>query len=273
MPSKYALSLALSIFSATLPGGFAAAREQILFSNPLVRDATAVPQLQSLRFVTVDGFAPFSAFDANGTLRGVHVDLARDICAELKISTGCTLQAVAFEDVENLLISGQADIALAGLVPGSQNRKNLDFSVPYFRYPSKFLALKGKALTDGMVVGVVKDSAHQKMAKTLFTKLNLTAFDSNADALIALKAGTISALFGDGLQLAILQSDSQSSACCAMLPENYFLSDVRADTLTAAIANSRGDILAAVNAALRKMATDGRLDEIYLRYLSVNPLQ
>ncbi len=273
MPLRHSLYLAVAIFLTTLTAGFAAERAPILFSNPLVRDTAAAPQLQALRFVTVDGFAPFSAFDTSGTLRGVHVDLARAICGELKITTGCTLQAVAFEDVENLLISGQADVALAGLVPAAQNRKNLEFSVPYFRYPSKFLVQKGKPITDGMVIGVVKDSAHQRMAKALFTKLKLTAFDRNEDALTALKAGTVSALFGDGLQLAIMQSEDQSLVCCELQNDNYFLPDVRPDTLSAAIANSRGDVLAAVNAALKQMAIDGRLDEIYLRYMPVNPLK
>ena len=114
---KPSIALTAVLFMMALSEGKAAETGGILFSNPLVRDSAATPKLQSLRFVTVDGFAPFSSFDANGTLRGVHVDLARGICAELKITTGCTLQAVAFENVENLLISGQADVALAGLVP------------------------------------------------------------------------------------------------------------------------------------------------------------
>jgi polar amino acid transport system substrate-binding protein len=273
MSLKQTIGLAAMMFSTTLTASNAAETAQILFSNPLVRDSTALPKFQGLRFVTVDGFAPFSAFDESGVLRGVHVDLARAICAELKITTGCTLQPVAFDQIENLLNSSQADIALAGLVPTTLNRKTLSFSVPYFRYPAKFLALKGKSLTDGMVVGIVKDSAHQKMAQTLFTKLKLTAFDTTADAIAALKAGTISGLFGDGLQLAMMQSEDQSLACCELQQQSYFLPDVRPDTLSAAVANSRSDVLAAVNSALRQMAIDGKLDEIYLRYVPVNPLR
>ena len=273
MPLKHSINLAAAILSMTLTAGITAESGQILFSNPVVRDSSTLPKFQALRFITVDGFAPFSTFDGTGTLRGVHVDLARAICAELKVTTGCTLQAVAFDQIENLLISGQADIALAGLVPTSINRKNLSFSIPYFRYPAKFLVLKEKPVSEGMVIGTIKDSAHQKMAQILFKSLKLTAFDSNSDALDALKAGTISGLFGDGLQLATLQSEPLLLACCELQPENYFLPDIRPDTLSAAIANSRGDVLAAVNAALRQMAIDGRMDEIYLRRMPINPLR
>jgi polar amino acid transport system substrate-binding protein len=250
--------------------GVAAEPNPYSFSNLLVRENTSTPKLQALRFVTVGDFTPFSFFEANGTLRGIHVDLARALCAELNITAGCTLRAVAFEDIQNLLVSGQADIALAGLVPNVQNRNDLGFSVPYFRYASKFLGPKGKTLQDDAKIGVVNQSAHQAMAQVLFPKLKVTAFDSEAEAIAALEKGTLSAVFGDGLRLAVAQS---TTSCCELKSGNYFLPALRPDTLRAATARSRNDVLTAVNAALRQMATDGRLDEIYLRHMPVNPLQ
>ena len=273
MKLKSLIACGLAIACRWIDTGIAADQSQILFANPLVRESASLPKLQSLRFVTVDGFAPFSAFDPDGTLRGVHVDLARAICGELKITTGCTLQAVAFEEVENLLISGQADIALAGIVPTVQTRKNLDFSVPYFRYPSKFLAPKNTTLKNGALIGVVKDSAHQKMADALFPQFKQMAFASDVEAIAALKAGTVSAVFGDGLKLAIGQTGNQSPQCCELNAANYFLPALRPDRLSAAVSNNRTDVLIALDSALRQMAIDGRLDEIYLRNLAVNPLK
>jgi polar amino acid transport system substrate-binding protein len=261
--------LAFLIFGSTQTQ---AAEKLPLFFNPMVRDATLESRLTSLRFVTVDAFEPFSAFDAGGALRGVHVDLARAICNELKLEAKCTLQVAAFEEVENLLISGQADIALAGLVPSAANRKSLGFSVPYFRFPSKFLVKKNTGLADGATIGVIAGSVQQKMAGALFSNFNQTTYATKAEALTALNSGTISALFGDGLGLAALQSGSNFN-CCDLMSENYFLPTLRADTLNATTSITRLDILAQVNAALRQLATDGRLDEIYLRHMPVNPLK
>jgi polar amino acid transport system substrate-binding protein len=266
-------ALAASVFLGLVQPSAAAEAPQVLFFNPLVRDNAAPPKLQSLRFITVDNFAPFSAFDTTGTLRGIHVDLARAICAELQLTTSCTLQAVTFEDVENLLISGQAEVALAGLVPSEQSRKSLYFSVPYFRYPSKFLALKSTSLGPNAAIGVIESSVHQRMAAALFPDFKPTQFAKEADAIAALKLGTISALFGDGLQLALLKSGDPTLSCCELMAANYFLPIVRPDFLSAAISANRSDVLAAINSALRQMAVDGRLDEIYLRHLSINPLK
>ena len=245
----------------------------ILFSNPLKREAGAIPQLQTLRFITVDGFAPFSAFDNQGILRGVHVELAKAICGELKKTTTCTLQAIAFEDIESQLISGQADVALAGLVPTAQTRKNLAFSIPYFRFASKLLVRKNVLLQNGTRIGVVKDTTHQKMAEALFPAYNITAFTNEDEAFASLKANTISAIFGDGLQLTRAQSQDASLNCCQLQPGNYFLPSIRPDSLNAAFSNSRADVTAAVDAALRQISVDGRLEEIYLRHMAVNPLK
>lgn len=269
--NRFVLIGALCTFAIGLPlRALAADKDPILFANPLIRDSATLPKLQSLRFVTVEDFAPFSFFDNNNALRGIHVDLARGICNVLKIEAGCTLQVAAFPEVENLLEAGLADVALAGLVPSVQNRKSLGFSIPYFRYPSKFLIQKGKTLDTIASIGVVRDSIHRDMTKQLFSSFKLVDFDNDAAAVEALKAGTISAVFGDGVRLATQQANN---SCCELTPENYFLPSIRPDWLSAATAKSQAEILAAVNSALRQMASDGTLDEIYLRQLPVNPLQ
>lgn len=265
-----ALCLAMTL---VVPGGaFADETGTLLFSNPLVRDSTALPKLQKLRFVTVDGFAPFSAFDETGVLRGVHVDLARAICEQIKLSSECTLQAADFDDVEYLLISGQADVALAGIVPTVKNRSNLSFSSPYFRYPAKFFANRDWVLNAEAKIGVIAGSVHQKMADVLFPKLKRLSLATEQDAISALKAGTIAAMFGDGVQLAALQT-ATGLECCRLGSDNYFLPSLRPDTLRAAISNKQTDIVTLVDSALRQLSINGRLDEIYLRHLPVNPLK
>jgi polar amino acid transport system substrate-binding protein len=260
----------LSIVFLFVSVGYGCAQEVYLF-NPLIRDVSTPAKPQSLRFVTVDGFQPFSAFDKSGTLRGVHVDLARAICAEVKLNAQCTLQVVDFNEAESLLKSGQADVALAGIVPTAENRNNLSFSFPYFRYPSKFLSKKDAALKDGAIIGVIGGSVHQKMAEILFPATKRTTFTTETEAIASLKANTISALFGDGLHLAELLSNAEVT-CCKLESENYFLPALRPDTLRAATSSKRPEVLAIIDSTLRQMALDGRLDEIYLRYVPVNPL-
>lgn len=237
------------------------------FFNPLVRDNQTIPKIQSLRFVTVDSFAPFSSFDSDGALHGIHVDMARAICAELNIVNSCTLQAVAFADATNLLASEQADVALSGLVPNAQNRKDLSFSVPYFRYPSKFLMQKGISFDALTEVGVISENVHQSMIKVLFPKLKILTFSDETAALEALNKGGIKALFGDGLSLTLAQNKSGFLNCCEFENNNYYLPSLRSDHLSATVSIRKPEILSSINIAIKQIAAKGVLNEIYLRHL------
>ncbi|NJR13952.1 MAG: transporter substrate-binding domain-containing protein, partial [Phyllobacteriaceae bacterium] len=89
-----------------------ASPELTLFFNPGLRESGNVPPPpETLRFVTVDDFAPLSAFDSDGTLTGIHVDLARALCARLAVAGDCTIQVMPFAEIETALGNGQADAA------------------------------------------------------------------------------------------------------------------------------------------------------------------
>lgn len=268
--SRYFIFLRISALALFVESAFASDPKETIFFNPFVRESSVGDTIKSLRIVTVDDFAPFSSFTNDGKLGGVHVDLAKAICAELKVSDSCTLQVVAFEDVTNLLLSEQADIALAGLVPNQENRNLLAFSLPYFRYPSKFLLQEKQSVATIDAIGVVSGSIHEQIAKTIFPKVNITPFSSEADAAQAINSGAVNALFGDGLKLAELKNGNPALNCCRLSEENYYLPALRFDQLNAAVSLQRPDLVVAINNALRRIAVDGKMEEIYLRHMPVN---
>jgi polar amino acid transport system substrate-binding protein len=237
----------------------------VFFLNPSKRDAAAATEPPaSLRFITVDGFAPFSAFDAAGQVRGIHVDLARMICLELEIAQACTIQVVAFKDVADILTSGQADAALAGVVPDAENSATLTFSEPYARLPSRF-AVNGTSAS--IETGVVNGSVHAAMAAALFPERTFKTYPDQAAMLADLKSGVIGAAFGEGTALGLWAASPVSAGCCALQAGGYFLPALRSDALRIAFAATRPELRDAVNAALRDIQVSGRLEEIMLRHL------
>src|SRR3546814_16148214 len=70
-------------------GGFA-----VLFD---ARERLPRPDLSNivrLRILTTSDFPPFNFADQTGRLTGFHIDLAREICAELQIEAKCQIQAL-----------------------------------------------------------------------------------------------------------------------------------------------------------------------------------
>lgn len=261
--------LAIAFFALSIEFAFASDPKATVFFNPLSRERSQESKINSLRMVTVDDFTPFSSFTADGKLGGIHVDLAKAICAELIVEDSCTLQVVAFEDVANLLLSEQADVAFAGLIPNTESRKLLAFSLPYFRYPSKLLLQNGVALATIDTIGVISGSIHEQLADALFPNLKKTQFASEREAVLALNSGAVKALFDDGLKLAAMKIAEPKLNCCLLSDENYYLPAIRFDALNAAISLQRPELVAAINNALRRIAVDGRLDDIYLRHMPI----
>ena len=78
--------------------------------------------------VTTD-FPPYSYLDADGTLAGIDIDIARAVCAELGIS-------LEFKEVDaaSLITTvqyGKASFALGGIYMSESDLDMVDFSTPY----------------------------------------------------------------------------------------------------------------------------------------------
>lgn len=262
---RLAVPACLAVMPPAPPAAADDGAAPVLFLNPAKRDAGAVDSAPtSLRFLTVDGFSPFSAFDAAGQVRGVHVDLARALCLELGAGQSCTLQVVAFKDVPGILTSGQADAALAGLVPDAANRETLAFSEPYARLPARFAV---NATSKSTEQGVVAGSVHAAMAAALFPDVAFKTYPDQTAMLADLKSGVVASAFGEGTALGLWAASPLSAGCCALRPGAYFLPALRPDALRIAFSATRPELKQAFDRALRDIQTSGRLGDMMLRHL------
>ena len=96
-----------------------------------------VGAIKSIRFLTTDDFPPFHFALADGTLAGFDIDLARAICADVKIP--CTIQARRFETLVTALKAGEADALIAAVANTPATREKLAFTAPYYTTPGRFV--------------------------------------------------------------------------------------------------------------------------------------
>jgi polar amino acid transport system substrate-binding protein len=275
-----AFPLALLMAVGAAPQALTGEGGPALFLNPSIREAgEAGRPPANLRFASVDDFAPFTSFGADGLASGVNVDLARELCAQLRISGACTFQILPFSEIEAALAERRIDAALAGIVPSAANRERLLFSHPYARLPARFLermpqgqAAASSAAT-GTETGVVSGTVHDAMASALFPEMPLKRFPDDAALRAALKAGSITQAFGDGIALGVWAASPDAGGCCALKAGGYFLPGLKPDALTVAVSSARPDILQGINAALHDIAVSGRLNEIFLRRIPFDPVE
>lgn len=267
-----ALRALIGIFLAlALAPAVAAGQTLPLHVDPDARadlvDPEAVP---ALRFLTTTDFPPFNYADGEGELIGYNIDLANAICEVL--SARCTIQAWPWDRAQQALADNQGDALIAGLAMTGEAGERFDFSRLYLQLPARFVAARGAeerfdpAALDGPV-GVREGSAHAALLASALPEAGQIAFSSEFEALEALVQGEVSAVFADGMRASFWLNDNLD--CCAFAGEPYFRPDYFGGGLAIAVPAGLDNVRTALNWALVRLARQGRMAELYLRWFPV----
>lgn len=226
-----------------------------------------------IRVLTTLDFPPFNFLDQAGRLTGFHVDLIREICAELKVEAKCQIQAMPFADLEPTLAKGAGDVVLAGVAVTPDLRREFAFSRPYLLLPARFAGnrkagLKGHAsvVLSGRPVGVVAGTVHESMLRNFFPKAKIQPFETPEAMLDALRQGSVDAVFADGLRLPFWVASDASASCCVLFDGPYMSQRFLGEGLSAMFRHNDTVLPAAFDSAVAALSRNGRLQEIYRRY-------
>ena len=264
--------MAQDLASPAVPGS----NEQLVPNYFDPRERLSLPDISDfgrVRFLTTTDFPPFNFLDQTGKLAGFHVDLARAVCDELKISAKCQIQALPWNELEQALAAGQGEAIVAGLAITAKNRQKYAFTRSYLQFPARFVRNRESAIRGTVPetlaaerVGVVGKSAHAAMLKAFFPKIGAVPFPSDAAMLGALKDRKIDAAFGDGLQLSFWLSSEPAAGCCAFLGGPYLSGHFLGHGLAIAVLKKNRVLAQAFDHALLAMERDGRFADLYRRY-------
>lgn len=233
-------------------------------------DLSSVPRI---RFLMSVDFPPFNFTDQEGRLAGFHVDLVREVCAQLKVESKCQVQALPFDELEAALEMGEGEAVISGLAVTAELRKSFTFSRPYLLLPARLAVNKatkfagsGADALSGKKVGVVTGSRHEQMLKAFFPKAAVEGFDGYEPMYGALKAGKVDAIFADALRLPFWVSGSASEGCCALFGGPYMSDRFLGEGLSIMTVDPDNVLVPAFDQALAALSRNGRLEEIYRRY-------
>jgi polar amino acid transport system substrate-binding protein len=233
-------------------------------------------RLSLIRFLTENDYPPFNYAGPDGNPAGFNVDLARQICEELKIA--CTIQMRRFDTLIDSLADNRGDAVMASISVTPETRRRVDFSDPYYRTPGRFVAKRSLALDDvrpeqleGKKVAVVAGTAHEAYIKGLFTEAELRSYPTDAAAREALRQGEVDLLFGDGISLAFWLNGTDSAGCCAFRGGPFAESRYFGEGVGIAVKRSNVTLRLALNWALFRLWDRGRFSDLWLRYFPISP--
>ncbi|KXG84807.1 transporter substrate-binding domain-containing protein [Agrobacterium bohemicum] len=245
----------------------------VLFDKQERLPGADLSTVSRVRFLMSVDFPPFNFTDQNGRLVGFHVDLAREICAQLKIESKCQVQALPFDELEAAVEMGEGEAVMSGIASSPDLRKSFSFTRPYILLPARFAInkttkLEGQSASalSGKKVGVISNSRHQAMLKAFFPTVAINGFDGYEPMYEALRTGKIDAIFADGLRLPFWVSGTASDGCCAMFDGPYMSDRFLGEGLSIMTVDPEDKLVPAFDQALAALSRNGRLEEIYRRY-------
>ncbi len=239
-------------------------------------DRPDLSRVNVIRFLTETDYPPFNYAGPDGAPTGFNVELAREICNEIKVQ--CTIQMRRFDTLVDALNKREGDAVIASLAETPQMRKLVDFSNPYYRTPARFVALRTsplKALSaqalEGKKVAVVAGTAFEAYLKNLFTEVEVKPYKTAAEARAALKKGDADLLFGDGIALAFWLNGTNSGGCCEFRGGPYLESRYFGEGVGIAVRHGNDLLRRTFNWALFRLWENGRFTDLWLRYFPISP--
>lgn len=233
-------------------------------------------RLTVIRFLTETDYPPFNYTGPDGNPAGFNVDLARQLCEEIKVT--CTIQMRRFETLLDAITSNRGDAIIASMAVTPAIRARVDFTDPYYRAPARFVARKPAVMQEirpeyleGKKVGVIAGSAHEAFLKAMFTDAVTVPF-ANDDALRqALKKSEVDVIFGDAISLAFWLNGTESADCCGFSGGPFIESRFFGEGIGIAVRKGNDTLRQALNWALFRSWEKGRTTDLWLKYFSVSP--
>lgn len=214
-----------------------------------------------LIMVTEATFPPYEYRDGE---RVVGID--PEIMAEIADAIGreLVIQDMSFDSVISAVSTGKADVAASGITVTEERKRQVNFTLPYVEASQVIIVPAGSAVADKSGFDGKRIGVQHGTTGDLFVSKNITEperFQNAALAVSALLAGKIDVLILDDQPATVFAKKYPNDLRIlpeALTTENYAF----------AVAKDKTELLEAMNAVLRAMKADGRLDAILQKHLN-----
>lgn len=204
-------------------------------------------------------FPPYTQYDAAGGIVGLDRDIGDEACRRAALR--CDWVAARFDELLPGVMSGQFDIAMAGIAVTPGRMQMVSFTQPYEESGGAvtFLGRRGAPAPDQARIGVQSGTIHEDHLRA--TGRTPRSYGTEGEVLDALEAGEIDLAFGSF-------NDARVGQMVESAGIEWLWSEEVPDLGTAmAVCKGNDALLRQLDAALAAMLADGTIDEIAGRWM------
>lgn len=243
----------------------------VLAAGLLLAQAARAFDGETLRVASEGARPPYNFLDGNGDLVGFEIDLANAVCQ--KAGLICQFKTVEYDGLIPGLVSNHFDAIFAAFEISDERMAEIDFSKPYVRMPSAFLAARKRQIRDsspaglaGRMIGVEGNGPHQAWLEDRYKDSIIKTFGSLEDAALDLAEGRLDLALGDKDAVLNYLKTHKEAFCCKYLADVPRDPAFFGDGIGIGVRKDDGDLKRRLEAALDEVTADGKFAALSMKY-------
>jgi polar amino acid transport system substrate-binding protein len=225
--------------------------------------------------VAIEGaYPPFNYMDQNNELQGFEVDLLKALCNAMKAE--CVLVQHEWDGIIRGLLNREYDAIMSSLEINERRQKRIAFSIPYYRIPASFIAMKdteiGRVTPDALAekkIGTSDRSDHATYLEQFYKASDVQLYSKIEEANLDLLTGRLDVVFGDKLALSKFL-ETRDGACCRIIADTPAEPAFHHQSYGVGLRKEDQDLKARFDSAIAQVAANGAYDRIRAKYFSVD---
>ena len=233
--------------------------------------SVAAKEWKQVRIGTEGAYPPFNFTDSNGELKGFDVDIAKALCEKMKVE--CIFVAQDWDGIIPALLAGKYDAIVASMSITEERKQKVDFTAKYYDTPARFIATKGKGVSDtspdglkGKTLGAQSSTTHATYLEDKYKDSTIKLYATQDEANLDLAAGRLDAILADSIVLLEWLEKTDDGKCCEFVGSDIKDAKYFGDGAGIAVRKEDNDLRDMLNKAIEEIRADGTYEKINAQY-------
>ena len=219
-----------------------------------------------IKIGTEGAYPPFNVLQADGSLTGFDIDIAKALCEEM--GAECTFVTQDWDGIIPALLAGKFDAIIASMSITEERRQIVDFTNKYYNTPPAIAVPKDSDITEatdaglaGRTIGAQSATTHSNYAEQKLSSADLRLYPTPDEYKLDIVSGRIEAVIDDVVVLSKWLA-SEDGACCKILDTLTPDPLINGEGIGIAVRKGDDDLREAFNAAIKAIRANGVYQEI-----------
>lgn len=239
-------------------------------ATALVAGPALAKDWTEVRIGTEGEYPPFNTLTSDGKLEGFDIDIAKALCAEMKVT--CTFVTQDWEGMIPALEAGKYDAIIASMSITDERKQQVDFTQKYYSTPPALVVPKDSDLSEataeslsGKTIGAQASTTFANYVEEKFPDANLKLYPTAEEYKLDLANGRLDGAVDD---VVVIDEWIKGNAdgCCKIVSTLPVDPAIFGEGIGIAIRKGDGDLTEMFNKAIVAIRENGTYKTINDKY-------